>query len=264
MNYTTLTSLDNLFVAWQEFRKGKKRKTDVLIFERHLEDNIFNLYQELKNKTYKHGDYESFYVHDPKRRHIHKASVRDRVVHHLLYTYLYKLFDKTFIVDSYSCRLDKGTHKAVNRLEDFTRKVSKNFTCDCWVLQCDIAKFFTSVDHIVLKKLLFKKIPDLDILWLLSNVIDSFNTDTEQGIPLGNLTSQVFANIYLNELDYFIKHSLRIKYYLRYADDFVIISKNKDQLQNYIPLLREFLVSLKLTLHPKKITIRKLSWELIF
>src|SRR3989344_1421235 len=264
MNYTTLTSLDNLFVAWQEFRKGKKRKTDVLIFERHLEDNIFNLYQELKNKTYKHGDYESFYVHDPKRRHIHKASVRDRVVHHLLYTYLYKLFDKTFIVDSYSCRLDKGTHKAVNRLEDFTRKVSKNFTCDCWVLQCDIAKFFTSVDHIVLKKLLFKKIPDLDILWLLSNVIDSFNTDTEQGIPLGNLTSQVFANIYLNELDYFIKHSLRIKYYLRYADDFVIISKNKDQLQNYIPLLREFLVSLKLTLHPKKITIRKLSWGIDF
>jgi RNA-directed DNA polymerase len=264
MNYNTLTSLDNLFIAWQEFRKGKKSKKDVLVFERYLEDNLFSLFHDLQSKTYRHGSYESFYVNDPKRRHIHKARVRDRVVHHLLYTYLYKLFDKQFICDSYSCRIDKGTHKAVDRLEVFTRKVSKNYARDCWVLHCDIKKFFASVDHEILKELLNKKISDPDICRLLSDVIDSFNTGYSKGIPLGNLTSQIFANIYLNDLDQFVKHELRIKYYIRYADDFVIVSRNKEQLESYIPFVGEFLKTLKLDLHPQKITIRKLSWGIDF
>lgn len=264
MNYNTLTSLDNLFIAWYEFRKGKKNKKDVVLFERYLEDNLFQLHYELKNKTYRHGPYESFYVSDPKRRHIHKASVRDRVIHHLLYTHLYELFDRHFIYDSYSCRLNKGTHKGVDRLKIFTRKVSKNYTRECFVLHCDIEKFFASVDHNILKQLLTKKIKDFDILCLLEEVIDSFNMTVGKGIPLGNLTSQVFANIYLNELDQFVKHILHIKYYIRYADDFVIVSQSKELLKSYIPLLQEFLTTMKLDLHPKKITTRKLSWGIDF
>ena len=148
---------ENLFQAWSEFRKGKSKRSDVQLFERHLEDNLFELHQKLKNKTYRHGGYESFYVQDPKQRHIHKASVADRVIHHLLYTFLYKLFDKSFIYDSYSCRLNKGTHKGVKRLGEFTRKVSKNYTGDFWALKCDVKKFFANVDHSILLKLLEKK-----------------------------------------------------------------------------------------------------------
>src|SRR3990167_8070869 len=118
-DYNNIISLENLFDAWYEFRKGKKKRNDVQMFERHLEDNLFDLHSKLRNKSYKHGSYQSFYVQDPKQRHIHKASVKDRVVHHLLYNYLYKLFDSTFIYDSYSCRLDKGTHHGIDRLEVF-------------------------------------------------------------------------------------------------------------------------------------------------
>ena len=260
-NYEELISIENLFQAWNEFRIGKRKRKDVQFFERNLEDNLFNLHQVLKEKTYKHGQYQSFYVYDPKLRHIHKAIVQDRIVHHLLYKYLYALFDKSFIFDSYSCRLNKGTHKAVDRLEKFTRIVSKNYTKDCWALKLDIKKFFANVDHDILIGLLNKKIKDQDILWLLKQVIESFPT----GIPLGNLTSQVFANIYMNELDQFMKHQLRIKYYLRYADDFLILSNDKESLEQLIEPIGSFLkVKLELELHPKKIIFRKFDWGIDF
>lgn len=265
--YDNLISIENLFQAWEEFKKGKRKKLDVQIFERELEDNLFILHEKLKNKKYKHGYYEDFYVNDPKRRHIHKAQVSDRIIHHLLYKYLYEIFDKTFIFNSYSCRLNKGTHKAVLRLEKFTRIVSKNYTIDCWALKCDIKKFFASIDHAILKDLLSKKINNQDILWLLFQVIDSFHSDSGigKGIPLGNLTSQVFANIYMNELDQFIKHDLRIKYYIRYADDFFILCENKKVLQELIYPISGFLSdSLGLELHPKKIIIRNLKWGIDF
>lgn len=260
-NFVDLISIDNLFQAWDEFRKGKRKRKDVQVFERNLEDNLFALHESLIKKIYRHGSYFAFFVHDPKRRHIHKASVRDRVIHHLLYKYLYTLFDKTFICDSFSCRLKKGIHKAVNRLEKFTRKVSKNYTRPCWVLKLDIKKFFASVDHQILMDLFKKKINDPDILCLLKEVIDSFPL----GIPLGNLTSQVFANIYLNELDQFIKHQLKVKYYLRYADDFIIISSKRMDLDKYLKIITSFLNDrLKLFLHPKKIILRKLDWGIDF
>ena len=260
MNFADLTSIESLFQAWGEFRKGKKSRKDVQIFERNLEDKLFSLYEDLRKKTYKHGNYQSFYVHDPKKRHIHKASVADRVVHHLLYNYLYGLFDKAFIYDSYSCRLEKGTHKGVLRLEKFTRIVSKNYTRPCWALKLDIRKFFASLDHQMLKGLLRKRITDRDILWLLDEVIDSF----PKGIPLGNLTSQIFANIYMNELDQFVKHQLRNKYYLRYADDFVMLLNSND-LNQWIKPTELFLQEkLKLQLHPKKIILRKLNWGIDF
>ena len=264
-NYSNLISIENLFQAWSEFRKGKSKRSDVQLFERNLEDNLFILHQKLKNKTYRHGDYQSFYVNDPKQRHIHKASVFDRIVHHLLYTFLYKLFDPVFIHDSYSCRLNKGTHKGVERLGRFTRKVSKNYTNNCWVLKCDIKKFFASVDHGVLFNLLRIKIKDENTIWLLKQVIDSFQTDSKKGIPLGNLTSQIFANIYLNELDQFVKHELKVKYYLRYADDFVILSRNRNEFHQYTGILVSFLRdNLKLELHPKKIIVRRLDWGIDF
>lgn len=268
--YADIISMENLFQAWNEFKKGKRSRRDVQVFERDLEDNLFELYSNLKEKTYKHGKYQSFYVNDPKLRHIHKAEVQDRIVHHLLYKYLYDSFDKSFIYDSYSCRLKKGTHKAVKRLEKFTRIVSKNYSKQCWALKLDIKKFFASVDHQILLKLLKRKIKDQDILWLLKQVISSFPTPGCQaklktGLPLGNLTSQVFANIYLNELDQFIKHKLKIKYYLRYADDFLILDKDNELLQRLVVALEEFLKEyLKLELHPQKIIFRKLSWGIDF
>ena len=267
MTYNNLISLENLFQAWDEFSKGKLKKKDVQKFYRNLEDNLFELHRKLENRTYRHGTYQDFYVNYPKRRYIHKAEVEDRIVHHLLYKYLYEIFDKTFIFDSYSCRLNKGTHKAVKRLEKFTRKVSKNYISSCWVLKCDIKKFFAGVDHKVLLTLLNKKINDEDIIWLLEQIIYSFHSDRGEGkgMPLGNLTSQVFANIYLNELDQFIKHKLRARYYIRYVDDFLFLSNNRELLYKCVDTLRQFLEDkLRLELHPDKVIFRKLEWGIDF
>jgi len=264
-DYNNMISIENLFQVWKEFRRGKKKRYDIQVFERHLENNLFILHQSLKNKTYSHGTYNSFYVQDPKQRHIHKASVKDRIAHHLLYNYLYEFFNKSFIFDSYSCRLNKGTHKAVERLEIFTRKVSKNYTKICWSLKLDIKKFFASIDHKILIGLLKSKIRDKNILWLLKEIIESFYIEKGKGMPLGNLTSQVFANIYLNKLDQFIKHILNLKYYIRYADDIIILSSNKDLLQKLIELISTYLENnLNLTVHPNKIILRRLDWGLDF
>lgn len=266
--YSSLISPENIFQAWEEFKNGKRNKRDVQLFERHLEDNMFDLYFALKSKSYKHGGYFEFYVNDPKRRHIHKAQVSDRIVHHLLYKYLYEAFDKTFIYDLYSCRLNKGTHRAVKRLEYFSRKLSQNYTLDFWALKLDIKQFFALVDHEILYELISKRIKDENILWLINQVIDSFpslGVQPLKGIPLGNLTSQIFANIYLNELDQFVKHNLKIKHYLRYADDFLILNSSKLLLLHYNDIMKSFLAeNLRLELHPAKISIRKFSWGIDF
>ncbi|MBI2051798.1 group II intron reverse transcriptase domain-containing protein, partial [Candidatus Roizmanbacteria bacterium] len=243
------------------------KRHDIQLFERHLEDNLFALHKTLANKTYRHGTYQSFYVQDPKQRHIHKATVVDRVVHHLLYNYLYELFDKTFIFDSFSCRLNKGTHKGVNRLEVFTKRASSNYTRPSWVLKCDIKEFFASVDHKILLHLIKQKVKAKDILWLLNQVIKSFHSEKgrDKGMPLGNLTSQIFSNIYLNELDQFVKHTLKFRCYLRYADDFLLLSSSKDGLVQQVWKLRAFLQhKLRLKLHPQKIIIRPFHWGIDF
>jgi len=225
-------------------------------------DNILQLRQELVERTYKHGGYEAFVINDPKTRSIHKALVRDRLLHHAIHRILYPYFDKKFIYDSYSCRVDKGTHRAVNRLRDFGRKVSQNNTRTAWALKCDVRKFFASIRHTVLKNILKRYIEDDDILWLLKEVIDSFNieNDTGVGLPLGNLTSQLLINIYMNEFDQFVKHVLKVKYYIRYADDFVILNADKNYLKNLLPRIKVFLNErLKLTLHPNKVSIKTLA-----
>lgn len=253
-NFGEIISIKNLLLAWEEFIKGKRSRRDTQEFSLNLMDNIIALHNNLINRAYKHGGYEAFKICDPKPRDIHKACVRDRVLHHAVFRILYLIFDEGFIFDSYSCRLGKGTHRAVNKLEAFTRKLSKNNTHNIFALKCDIKKFFNSVDQDILLELIGKKIKDSDTIWLIEKIIKSFN----KGIPLGNVTSQLFANIYLNELDQFIKHRVKIKYYLRYCDDFVILGENKEHLTNLIPLVNNFLKEkLKLNLHSDKIIIRK-------
>ena len=172
--YNDIITVQKLLQAWQEFLHDKKKRSDVIIFQSKLMDNIYSLHNDLKNKTYKHSNYEAFKINDPKPRDIHKAIVRDRLLHHAIYRIIYPYFDKKFIYDSYSCRVRKGTHKAIYRFESFIRKVSKNNTKTCWVLKCDIRKFFANIDHDILKSILVKHIQDKDVLWLLENIIDSF------------------------------------------------------------------------------------------
>ncbi len=259
-NFEDIISLENLLEAWKEFIKDKRNKNDAQIFQMRLMDNIFALHRELLNHTWKHGGYQAFKINDPKPRDIHKATVRDRLLHHAIYRKLYPFFAKTFIADSYSCQLDKGTHRAVNRFRTFAHKVSKNNTKTCWILKCDIRKFFANINHKNLLDILVQYIPDKDILWILKEVIVSFNTKNKNnvGLPLGNLTSQLFVNIYMNKFDQFVKHKMKAKHYIRYADDFVIFLEDKKYLEKQIPIIKEFLQKeLKLELHPDKITIRK-------
>lgn len=258
--YLNIISLDNLLLAWQEFIKNKRGKRDVQEFARELMDNIILLHQDLANFTYVHSGYIAFNISDPKPRNIHKASVRDRLLHHAIYRQLYPFFDRTFVADSYSCRNNKGTHKAMNRFRNMAFKVSKNNTKNCWVLKCDIKKFFANIDHKVLKNILFDYILDKKIIWLLNKVVDSFSVVPGKGLPLGNLTSQLFVNIYMNEFDQFIKHKLKQKYYIRYADDFIFLSSNRKDLIDIIKPINDFLKErLFLTIHPKKLYLSTLA-----
>lgn len=231
-------------------------------FSLRFMDNILELRSDLINKTYKHGSYHAFKINDPKPRDIHKATIRDRIVHHSIYRILYPYFDKKFIFDSYSCRNDKGTHKALNRFRDLARKVSKNNTKTAWVLKGDIRKFFATIDQQVLKNILRKHIVDKDIMWLLEQVINSFHTENNEkvGLPLGNVTSQLLINVYMNEFDQFLKRKLKVKHCIRYADDFLILYTDKLYLENLIPKISEYLKSeLKLSLHPNKVYIQTFS-----
>lgn len=259
--YKDIISVDNIHEAWREFVRGKKYKNDVVEFSLNFSRNIFDLHESLRNKTYFHGPYIAFAINDPKPRSIHKATVRDRLLHHAVYKILYPYFDKKFIYDSYSCRDIKGTHRAANRFRSFGRKVSKNNTRTCWILKCDIKKFFATVDHEILLDIVGRHIQDADTIHLLGNVVESFSSTRKGvGVPLGNLTSQLLVNVYMNEFDQYIKHTLKIKYYIRYADDFVIMSHDKEELVKLLPLMSQFLnEKLKLSLHPDKVFIKTLA-----
>ena len=188
-------------------------------------DNIIALHRDLKTRTYHHSPYHQFIIADPKPRLIHKATVRDRVVHRAVYRALYWHFHPRFIHDSYSCRLGRGTHKALDRFRSLAYQASQNHTKTLWVLKCDIKKFFTSIDQTILLNLLQTHVTDPDSMNLIREIISSFHsTKPNVGLPLGNLTSQLFANVYLDELDQFIKHDLKQKFYVCYADDFLVLS----------------------------------------
>jgi retron-type reverse transcriptase len=249
-------------VAWREFLRGKRKRKDVERFSLHLTDNILVLHHELVNKTYQHGPYRAFKINDPKPRDIHKASVRDRLLHHAIYRILYPYFDQKFIFDSFSCRKAKGTHRAINRFREYCRKVSQNHTRTVWILKCDIKKFFANIDHVILINILRRRVGDESVIWLLGEIINSFHTKDKPdiGLPLGNLTSQLLVNIYMNEFDHFLKRELKITYCVRYADDFVILHENKEYLENLLPKISNFLETrLKLSLHPDKVFIQTLA-----
>ncbi len=251
-----------MLISWKGFLNGKRKRRDVAKFSIKFTDNILKLHKDLSGKSYKHGLYHAFKINDPKPRDIHKATVHDRIIHHALYRSLYPYFDNKFIYDSYSCRNNKGTHKAINRFRRVYWKVSKNNTKTAWILKCDIRKFFATINHKILKEILAKHIEDEDILWLLQQVIDSFRTKdgVDVGLPLGNITSQLFINVYMNEFDQFVKKKLKVRYYIRYADDFIILSKDKSYLVNIIPKISEYLEKeLNLLLHPHKVFIKTLA-----
>ena len=259
--YNYIISIENLCDAWCEFIRGKKEKKDVAEFSLNLSQNIFNLHGDLRTKTYQHDAYEKFLISDPKPRDIHKAIVRDRLLHHAIYRVLYWHFDRKFIYDSYSCRLGKGTHKALNRFNQFGRQVSESNSRVCWVLKCDVRKFFASIDQTILIEIVKRHISDPDTIWLIERVVESFqSTGPGKGVPLGNLTSQLLVNVYMNEFDQFIKHGLKQRYYIRYADDFVIMHHDQGVLMGVLSKVHDFLEErLKLTLHPDKIFLKTAS-----
>lgn len=261
ISFDEIVSLENLLLAWREFKKGKRGKLDVQTFEYNLEDNIFSLHQDLKNGTYRHSKYYPFRISDPKPRLISKAIVKDRVLHRAIYRALYPLWDNTFIYDSYSCRDSKGTHKAFTRLTTLTRKISQNYTKPCFALKLDIRKFFDSIDHQILMSFLEERIQDKKLVNLVFEIISSFELTENKGIPLGNLTSQLFANVYMDALDKFVKHKLKAKHYIRYADDFILFANNPDTLMGRFVEINRFLKDrLKLNIHPNKAVLRKLNW----
>jgi retron-type reverse transcriptase len=263
--FESIISLENLFTAWREFRRGKRSKQDVQLFEFTLEDNLFALHEDLVSGRYQHGSYTQFHITDPKQRLISKASVRDRVLHHAIYRILYPLFDQTFVFDSYSCRKDKGTHRAFKRLVTVSRKISKNYKKPCWALKCDVRKFFNSIDHKLLSQLLKERILDEKLLELLDSIIGSFCTAPGKGMPIGNLVSQLFVNVYLDPLDKFVQHRLRPDYFIRYADDIVILGSNPDELLGFFVEMNQFLkTKLNLSIHPSKVHLRKLTWGIDF
>ena len=259
MRFCDVISVPNLLRAWKKFSKGKRSHPDVAAFELRLEEQIFSLHERLLRGVWTNDPYMCRCIADPKPRIVHVASVRDRVFFQAIYQQLYHIFDNTFIHDSYASREGKGTHSGVRRFEVFARKVSANYTKPAFVLKCDVRKFFDNIDHTVLFRLIVKRISDEKLLTLIHRIISSFETTGGKGLPLGNVTSQLFANIYLNELDQFAKHTLKASYYIRYCDDFVILNQGINSMEELTEQIRDFLrEKLFLELHPRKVITRKL------
>jgi len=258
IEYSKIYDYDNLLLGWQNAKKGKSKRRYVKRFQKNLQKNLEKLQEELINQTYQPCDLKTFILRDPKTRRISKSAFRDRVVHHALCIVIVPTFEKGFIYDSHANQIGKGTLKAIERFDAFKRKVSRNNTRECYVLKADIKHYFEEIDHQTLIEIVKRKIKDDKIIWLIEKIL-SVNNRTK-GMPLGNLTSQFFANLYLNELDVFAKHKLKAKYYIRYVDDFVILHESKEQLEEWKKQINDFLKDkLKIELHPSKSHVLKLS-----
>jgi RNA-directed DNA polymerase len=265
--FEDLFSLDNLFYAWKKFRRGKNKKRDIVEFEFNLEDNIFSLHNDILTGKYRHGIYYFFQVFDNKKRDIYKACVRDRIVHQIIYDYLNRIYESIFIADSYSSRRSKGNLKAIDVFKYFIKLCTNGYSKKCYVLKCDIKKYFHNIDHKVLIKQISEKIECDETLKIIKNIVESFPSDRniKKGIPLGNITSQIFANIYLHKLDIYIKNKLKCNYYIRYNDDFVIIDASKTKLDMVKNLIVNFVKNeLFLEIPQYKISIRKDLQGIVF
>ena len=305
--FTQLTSWDNLLLAYHKASKGKRGHPNVAAFEYKLEDNLLQLQRELQEQTYQPGEYHSFYIHDPKKRLISAAPFRDRVVHHALCNLIEPIFERSFIFDSYANRIGKGTHKALDRAQQFARRFR-------YVLTCDVRQFFPSIDHEILRGILASSLQahaakqsppiqesslrafvakqsplpggdcfpkarnDEGVMWLIDRILESgagilseeyemtyfpgddlFAKNRPRGLPIGNLTSQFWANCYLSPFDHFIKRKLRCKGYLRYVDDSLLFSNNLESLHDWRTQAIQELGRYRLTLHENQCQPRPVS-----
>jgi RNA-directed DNA polymerase len=297
--YQQLHSFENLLLAYRKASKGKRGHPNVAAFEYRLEDNLLQLQRELMEQTYQPGEYQSFYIHDPKKRLISAAPFRDRVVHHALCNLIEPIFEKSFIFDSYANRIGKGTHKALDRATRYARRFQ-------YVLTCDIRQYFPSIDHEILRNVIgislrahfAKQSPsesgdcfsktrnDTDVMWLVDKILQSgvgvlaeeyqmvyfpnddpstgsgqglFAVNRPRGLPIGNLTSQFWANCYLNPFDHFVKKELRCKGYVRYVDDFLLFSNDKMELKDWREKIINRLMDFRLTLHEQKAQTRPVA-----
>lgn len=251
----------NLLLAYRRACKGKRGQANVAAFEYRLEDNLLLLQDELADQSYQPGRYTSFYIHEPKRRLISAAPFRDRVVHHALCNVIEPIFERSFVADSYANRVGKGTHRALRAAQRFSQKHR-------YVLQLDMVQFFPSIDHAILRGILAKKLDDPRVLWLIDQILasgvgvlseaydmvyfpgdDLFATQRPRGLPIGNLTSQFWANCYLNPFDHFVKRELRCPAYARYVDDLLLFGDDKGEMQGWHDACVQRLARYRLTTH---------------
>ncbi len=238
--FSQIVDFENLYKAAYRARKGKRNRHEVAEFFFNLDENLIQLQNELLWGSYQTGVYHNFYVYEPKKRLVAALPFRDRVVQHSIVAAIEPIFEKRFIYDSYACRVGKGTHAGADRAQRFLRDVQRR--CGkIYALKADISKYFASIDRETLKKLISQKISCKKTLSLISAIIDS--SPGENGIPIGNLTSQLCANIYLHELDWYAKHTLSIKRYIRYMDDFVVVHHDKRQLHQWRADIERFLLN---------------------
>ena len=282
-------SVSEFFQAYYDCRKTKRNTWNALIFEEHLERNLMDLYYELISGEYQPGRSIMFVVTKPKPREIWASDFRDRIVHHVLYNRYSCHFYKRFIHDSYACIPEKGTLRAANRVQHFIRSVTKNHTQEAWFLKADIANFFVSINKTILERLLAKHITDHWWMDLTNKILYNdpkenafikspksllnkvpkhkslLNAQHNFGLPIGNLSSQFFANIYLNELDQYAKHTLHLRYYIRYVDDIVVLGLNGSELNTVYDKLSEFCsTALGVSFHPRKKEVNKVNLGINF
>ncbi len=274
--YPQVYDLLNLWQAFIKASRGRRSKPAVARFEYDLETELVQLRNELQAETYRPGNYDSFIVHEPKRRKISAAPFRDRVVHHALINVIGPALERKFIYDSYANQVGKGTHAALDRCTYFMRRYN-------YFLPCDITQFFPSIDHQTLSGILSRTVKDArtmrlvdlvlasgeDILWDEYDMVyfpgdDLFASNRQRGLPIGNLTSQFWANVYLNELDQFVKRVLKVHAYLRYVDDFVLFSNDKDRLHAWQSAIIAFLASLRLTIHENRAHVQSCKYGIPF
>ena len=252
--YPRIWAWENLEEAYRKARQGKRGLAPAASFERRLEDHLVGLQDELRDGAYRPGPYHSFYIHEPKRRLISAAPFRDRVVHHALCNVIEPLFEHRFIFDSYANRVGKGTHRALDRCQHFARRYP-------YALQLDVVQFFPSIDHALLRQALARVIGDSQVLFPGD---DLFATLRPRGLPIGNLTSQFWANVYLNGLDHFVKRELKAAAYLRYVDDLALFAADKRTLWSWRAALLDALAGLRLTIHAERAQPRPVTEGLPF
>ncbi|MGC1377487.1 MAG: reverse transcriptase domain-containing protein [Anaerolineales bacterium] len=259
--YPQVWDFENLYLAYRKARKGKRGKAYVAAYERRQEEELLALQTELREKSYTPGPYASFYIHEPKRRLISAAPFRDRVAHHALCRVLEPVWEPRFVETSYANRVGKGTHRALDQTTQYARRY-------CWFLQCDVRQFFPSIDHAILRGEFTHYIADEDVLWLCDLILNSgvgvlkgeyemvyfpgdglFSACRPRGLPIGNLTSQFWANIYLNNFDHFVKRELKCPAYIRYVDDFLLFGDDLEQLYYWRGEIIRKMAALRLTIH---------------